>query len=115
MIRSPRQKGDAVVALPGFAINVGFGTFVEAAYPFMFANKLVFAGALIAATVSGAFVGIFNVRGTAYLPAYAAPFMANEGKGFLFFLCMLTALAIAFVITAAANLAGRKKTKTEAA
>ncbi len=111
----PRQKGDAVVALPGFAINVGFGTFVEAAYPFMFANKLVFAGALIAATVSGAFVGIFNVRGTAYLPAYAAPFMANEGKGFLFFLCMLTALAIAFVITAAANLAGRKKTKTEAA
>lgn len=105
----PRQKGDAVVALPGFAINVGFGTFVEAAYPFMFAHKMVFAGALIASTVSGAFVGIFDVRGTAYLPAYAAPFAANAGKGFYFFLCMLIAFGIAFVITVMANLAGRKK------
>lgn len=107
----PRQKGDAVVALPGFLINVGFGTFVEAAYPFMFADKLVFAGALIASTVSGAFVGIFNVRGTAYLPAYAAPFAANEGKGLYFALCMLIAMAAAFVITAIANLAARKKVK----
>ncbi len=107
----PRQKSDAVVALPGFAINVGFGTFVEAAYPFMFADKLVFAGALIAATVSGAFVGIFNVKGTAYVPAFMAPFEANAGKGLYFLLCMLIALAVAFVITAVANLAGRRKVK----
>src|SRR5690606_2137464 len=44
-IVGPRDKGEAAVATPGFLINMGFGTFVEAAYPFMFSNKLVFAGA----------------------------------------------------------------------
>ena len=38
----PKNRSDATAALPGFLINVGFGTFVEAAYPFMFASKLVF-------------------------------------------------------------------------
>lgn len=99
----PRQKSDASAALPGFIINVGFGTFVEAAYPYMFSNKLVFAGALIASTVSGAMVGLFDVKGTAYVPTFSAPLMANEGKGFAFAICMLTAMGIAFVITAIAN------------
>lgn len=99
----PRQKSDASAALPGFIINVGFGTFVEAAYPYMFSNKLVFAGALIASTVSGMFVGMFDVKGTAYVPTFTAPLLANEGKGFAFLACMLIAMGIAFVITAIAN------------
>ncbi len=105
----PRQKSDAAVALPGFLINVGFGTFVEAAYPFMFSDKLVFAGALIASTISGAFVGIFDVKGTAYVPSVLAPGMANDGKGLLFALCMIIALAVAFFITLIANRAARAK------
>lgn len=105
----PREQADRVVALPGFAINLGFGTFVEAAYPFMFADKLVFAGALIASAVSGAFVGIWDVRGTAYVPVFTAPMVANPGKGFYFVVCMVIAMAAAFVITAMANLAHRKK------
>lgn len=99
----PRQKSDASAALPGFIINVGFGTFVEAAYPYMFSNKLVFAGALIASTISGALVGMFDVKGTAYVPTFSAPLMANEGKGIAFAICMLVAMGIAFVITAIAN------------
>ena len=106
----PRQKSDVSAALPGFVINVGFGTFVEAAYPYMFSNKLVFAGALIASTVSGALVGMFDVKGTAYVPTFSAPFMANEGKGLAFAVCMLAAMGIAFVITAIAN----KTTKNKA-
>lgn len=109
----PRQKSDRSVAGAGFIINVGFGTFVEAAYPFMFSDKLVFAGALIAATVSGAFVGALGVKGTAYVPSVVAPFMANEGKGFAFALTMLIALAVAFVITAFANKLSMKKQKDE--
>jgi len=99
----PRDKADRTVALPGFLINMGFGTFVEAAYPFMFSNKLVFAGALIASTVSGALVGVLGVKGTAYVPSVVAPALANEGKGFSFALCMLVALVVAFIITAFAN------------
>lgn len=99
----PRQKSDASAALPGFIINIGFGTFVEAAYPYMFSNKVVFAGALIASTVSGALVGLFDVKGTAYVPTFSAPFMTNPGKGVYFAICMVTAMALAFVITAFAN------------
>ena len=99
----PRDRGDRAIALPGFLINMGFGTFVEAAYPFMFSNKLVFAGALIAAMVSGALVGIFGVMGTAYVPSVLAPGLANEGKALAFAVCMLAALAIAFIFTAFAN------------
>jgi len=99
----PRDKGDRTVALPGFLINMGFGTFVEAAYPFMFSNKLVFAGALIASAVSGAFVGLLGVKGTAYVPSVVAPALANEGKAFAFAFCMIVALVVAFIITAFAN------------
>lgn len=105
----PKQKSEAAVALPGCLINVCFGTFVEAAYPFMFSNKLVFGGALFSATVSGALVGLFDVKGTAYVPAVSAPFMANEGKGVYFAIAMLAAMGLAFVITAAANMLEKRK------
>ena len=99
----PREPGDRAVALPGFLVNMGFGTFVEAAYPFMFSSKLVFAGALIAGAASGALVGALGVKGTAYVPSVLAPGLANEGKAFAFAICMLAALVIAFIITAFAN------------
>lgn len=102
-IVAPRQKSDAAVALPGFVINIGFGTFVEASYPFMFSNKLVFGGAILASTVSGALIGLLGVRGTAYVPSFMAPFLANEGHTLQFALCMLVSLAIAFVVTVIAN------------
>lgn len=103
----PRQKGDRAAALPGFLVNIGFGTFVEAAYPYMFSNKGIFAGALTAATVSGALIGLFDIRGTAYVPSPAAPFVSNHPA--LMVLCMMLAMAIAFGFTAAVNLATRKK------
>jgi len=109
----PRDRGDIAVALPGFLINMGFGTFVEAAYPFMFSNKLVFAGALIAASVSGALVGMLGVMGTAYVPSILAPGLANEGKVLSFALCMLVALVVAFIITAIANKFTKAKPEKE--
>jgi len=99
----PRDRGDRAVALPGFLINMGFGTFVEAAYPFMFSNKLVFAGALVAAMVSGALVGMLGVMGTAYVPSILAPMLANEGRSLAFAFCMFVALGIAFIFTSFAN------------
>ncbi len=103
----PREKSEATLAAPGFLINVGFGTFVEAAYPFMFSNKLVFAAAIISAGVSGLFVGLFGVRGTAYVPAVIAPTVSNTPLGFL--LSMLIALGSAFVLTSLANKLARRK------
>jgi fructose-specific phosphotransferase system IIC component len=99
----PRQKSDSTAALPGFLINVLFGTFVEASYPFMFSSKLVFATALISAAVSGTFVGLLGVKGTAYVPAVMAPFMANAGHAGGMAICMAIATGLAFVLTALAN------------
>lgn len=107
----PRNRADRAIALPGFVINTVFGTFVEAAYPFMFSDKLVFAGALVSGAVSGAFVGLFGVEGIAYVPAFSAPFMSNSPWGFL--ASMLIAAACAFLFTLLANKISRRKVERE--
>lgn len=96
-IIAPRDKGEAAVAAPGFAINMGFGTFVEAAYPFMFSNKLVFAGAIASAGLGGLLVGMFEVRGTAYVPSFLGPVTSNNTIGFL--ISMTASLLCSFLIT----------------
>lgn len=107
----PKTKDEAALATPGFIINVCFGTFVEASYPFMFSDKITFAGALISACISGAVVGIFNVRGTAYVPSVFAPSLSNNPVGFL--LSMLVAAGCAFIFTFIANRIFRaKKSRT---
>jgi phosphotransferase system glucose/maltose/N-acetylglucosamine-specific IIC component len=92
---------------------MGFGTFVEASYPYMFSDKLVFAGAIIASTVSGALVGLFGVRGTAYVPSLLAPGLANEGHALKMVICMVVAMAVSFVITLIANRIHIRKHKNE--
>lgn len=103
----PRQKSEAAIAAPGFLINIGFGTFVEAAYPFMFSDKLVFIGAMISGALSGIFVGIFNVKGTAYVPSIAAPALSTNPLGFT--ISMLVGMGSAFIITLIANKIARQK------
>lgn len=106
-IIGPRDKGEAAVATPGFLINMGFGTFVEAAYPFMFSNKIVFAGAIIASGIGGGLVGLFGVRGTAYVPSFMAPFLSDNAWGFT--ISMLVSLVVAFAITLVANKTAKAK------
>ena len=67
----------------------------------MFSNKVVMAGAIIAAGVGGVAVGYFNVRGTAYVPSIVAPTLSNNVLGFA--LCMFLSAFCAFCITVAAN------------
>ncbi|MFK4997859.1 hypothetical protein ACI2OX_11685 [Bacillus sp. N9] len=82
-------------------INMGFGTFVEASYPFMFSNKYVFAGAIASSGLGGLLVGIFNVRGTAYVPSIMAPFLSNNMIGFM--IAMAGSLLCAFTVTLIIN------------
>jgi len=112
-IVKPRNKGDVAASVPGLCINMFFGTFVEAAYPFMFASKKVFASAILSATISGAFVGALGVKCTAYVPTFIAPTLANEGKGFAMVICMLVAIGTAFVFTLLSNMSEIKKQKEQ--
>ncbi|TKJ90591.1 PTS sugar transporter [Paenibacillus sp. CFBP13512] len=111
-IIAPQDKGAAAVAAPGFLINIGFGTFVEAAYPFMFASKWVFGGAIFSAGLGGLLVGVLDVRGIAYVPAFAAPFSSNHIAGFA--IAMLGSLTCSFVITLIINLMFKNRKKKEA-
>jgi fructose-specific phosphotransferase system IIC component len=108
-IVSPRDKGEAAVAAPGFAINMGFGTFVEAAYPFMFSNKYIFAGAILSSGLGGLLVGLFDVRGTAYVPSFMAPLLSNNMTGFI--IAMAASLLCSFLITLSINKVSVKKGK----
>ncbi|MFS0777637.1 PTS sugar transporter [Neobacillus sp. 3P2-tot-E-2] len=108
-IVSPRDKGESAVAAPGFAINMGFGTFVEAAYPFMFSNKYIFAGAILSSGFGGLLVGLFDVRGTAYVPSFMAPLLSNNMSGFI--IAMAGSLISSFLITLSINKINVKKSK----
>ncbi|HHV26986.1 PTS sugar transporter [Anaerosalibacter bizertensis] len=108
----PKQKSESAIAVPGFLINIAFGTFVEASYPFMFSDRLIFIGAILSAALSGVFVGIFNVKGTAYVPSVTAPALSNNALGFT--ISMIIALVSSFLITLFANKISRNKRNKEA-
>lgn len=98
---APRERSEATVAAPGLLINLGFGTFVESAYPFMFANKIVFGGAILSAGIGGMMLGMFNVKGVAYVPAFASPFLSSNALYMA--LTMTVILVLTCAITVIAN------------
>jgi len=108
-IIKPNNPSERVTSIPNIIINICFGTFVEAAYPYMFSNKKVFAGTIGAATISGILVGLFGVKGTAYVPAFMAPFMANEGHAAATAIVMICSLLLGCIFTILANMASKKK------
>lgn len=98
----PRANNDRVLAASGAAVNFGFGTFVEASYPFMLADKKVFAGALVGGGVGGLTVGATHAEATAYVPSVVAPFLATSAFGMFF--AMFAACSVTFVITLLTNM-----------
>lgn len=110
-IIKPRNEGDRASSIPNLLINLGFGTFVEAAYPFMFSSKKIFAGAIAASTLSGIAVGLLNVKCTAYVPCFMSPLLSND-KIIETIICMLIAFGCALIFTLFANISDKKnKTK----
>lgn len=102
----PRTSGERALAASGAAVNFGFGTFVEASYPFMFADRKVFAVALGSATLGGLVVGATGAEATAYLPAVVAPFVATDTVGMV--LSMLVGAVVPFVAVLVINERARR-------
>jgi len=75
----------------------------------MFSNKLIFAGAIVSSSIGGLLVGLFDVRGTAYVPSVMAPFLSDNMIGFI--IAMVGSLVCAFMITLFVNLFAKKKTR----
>lgn len=85
-ILHPRRKSDRVACIPSLFIN------------------LVFGATILAATLSGVLVGFLGVKGTAYIPSFMAPFMANPNHGIQTLFCMIVSLALGCFLTLLANL-----------
>lgn len=98
----PRTTGERALAASGAPVNFFFGTFVEAAYPFMFGDRRIFGVAILSATVGGLVVGAVGAEATAYLPAFVAPFVSTTPVGMT--LAMLAGFGTAFALTLAVNL-----------
>jgi fructose-specific phosphotransferase system IIC component len=95
-IIAPRQKSERPAASLGFFINMVFGTYVEAAYPFMLSSKIHFIAALLAGALGGLTVGIFNVKSTAYVASFVAPGLSNNGVGMV--ISMVVSLGSACIL-----------------
>ena len=104
----PRKESDRIACIPNLIINLAFGTFAEAAYPFMFSSKKVFASTIAASTLAGLLIGFLDVKCTAYVPCFLAPFMSND-KVIQAIICMVFAAAAAFVFTAICNTVDKNK------
>lgn len=109
-IVAPRKTSDRVASIPNLIINLAFGTFAEAAYPFMFSSRKVFASTIVAATFSGLLIGALNVKCTAYVPCFMAPFLSNS-KVLEAIICMVFSVFAAFILTAFCNKIERGKEK----
>lgn len=107
-IVSPKKQSDRVACVPNLIINLAFGTFVEAAYPFMFASKKIFAATIAASTLSGLLIGALNVKCTAYVPCFTAPFMSND-KPLAAVICMVFSFVVAFVFAVIGNKLDKKQ------
>ena len=73
----------------------------------MFASKKIFASVIASATVTGLLIGLFDVKCTAYVPCFLAPFMSND-KVVMAIVCMAAAVAMQTVLTVVCNLSDKK-------
>jgi phosphotransferase system glucose/maltose/N-acetylglucosamine-specific IIC component len=97
-IISPRQSSERPAASMGCFINMIFGTYVEAAYPFMLSSKVHFIAALAAAGLGGLAVGIFNVKSTAYVASFIAPGLSNNALGMVIAMAVSLGSACVFFL-----------------
>ena len=92
----PRQRGEKAVAKSALVQALAFGTYVEGAYAFM-VNRKVRISASIIAGLSGMLANMLEVRGTAYVPVYLAPFLSNHPWEMA--LVLGSALGASFLVT----------------
>jgi len=62
----PRASGEDLNALRGLRINLGWGDYVEACYPYMERDWVVMLGAYIGAFLGGTVAGVTHAKATAY-------------------------------------------------
>mmetsp|Transcript_3710 Transcript_3710/g.6865 ORF Transcript_3710/g.6865 Transcript_3710/m.6865 type:complete len:310 (-) Transcript_3710:551-1480(-) len=68
----PRAAGEELSALRGLRINLGWGDYVEACYPYMERDWVVMLAGYVGALLGGAVAGATHAKSTAYVPWWGA-------------------------------------------
>jgi len=71
---------DKALAKRGLAINLGFGDYIEACFPFLSRDKLLNITAYVASSISGAVAAHVGARSTAFLAAPLAIGFSNAPR-----------------------------------
>mmetsp|Transcript_10541 Transcript_10541/g.14619 ORF Transcript_10541/g.14619 Transcript_10541/m.14619 type:complete len:133 (-) Transcript_10541:43-441(-) len=98
----PRVEGEKKAAQRGMLVNLKWGDYVEAAYPYMERDRWVMNAAFLAGGLSGGVCGYFRAKGTAYVPAWFLIVCGESSWGCA--LGMLSAFSVPFVVAYARNL-----------
>lgn len=106
----PVKKDAVPLARQGLKLNILYGTFVEASYPYILSSRTVYVGTMLAAAVGGGLVSMFGIHGTAYIPTVIAPFLSGGGIG-NYLICMGCAMGISLVWMTCTNIAARRCAK----
>jgi len=92
-----RSPAEGIACRRAVRINLLFGDFVEACYPYMARDAWVQLAALLGAAVAGALVGASAARSSAYLPVPLALALADARSAFA--AACASAFCLPFVVT----------------
>mmetsp|Transcript_34288 Transcript_34288/g.82997 ORF Transcript_34288/g.82997 Transcript_34288/m.82997 type:complete len:212 (+) Transcript_34288:1028-1663(+) len=94
----PRSRPAEIQAAErALSINLRWGDYVEAAYPFMERDIYIMIAAHVGGAVGGALCGYYEAKGSAYVPCWSLLIIGENGIGCL--LGMAAAFAIPFLTT----------------
>ncbi len=108
-IIKPRQQFEREVSKRNLLINLVFGTYVEAAYPYILSNRKMFAGTIGAATLAGLAVGYLGIKSTAYVPVILAPLLTNLTRSGSMLIAIVVALLGTTLITIIINVSDKMR------
>ena len=99
---------DRKAALAGLKQNILFGSYAEAAYPYMLGDKRILASAIISAGLAGGVIGWFKLRSIAYVPVIFSFFISEPHKWCAIGLSCFIAFIIPFTVTGIVNKRNQK-------
>lgn len=112
-IIKPRKQFEREVSRRNILVNLAFGTYVEAAYPYILTNRKMYAGTIGAATLAGMTVGYLGIKSTAYVPVLLAPLLTNINKSGSMVVAMVIALLGTALITIIINIGDKNNDCTQ--
>ncbi|GAB5357593.1 hypothetical protein AAMO2058_000387600 [Amorphochlora amoebiformis] len=92
LLPKDRLRSARVSALRGMLINLNWGDYIEAAYPYMEKSRVVMLGGYLGGGLGGAAAALYQAKGTAYVPFWILLILGENRWG------CLVSMAISFTV-----------------